>query len=370
MSPKKRAKTSDSDRKKLVEYVFNHDLSVAEACRLLGLKKRTGYDIATVYCKEKRIAAKKSSGRPKKFDESFESGIISFIQSKPDATLKELQQHLADHPLIYGGTASLSTINRIISKHKFSLKVLSKVPAARNTPRTISLRYDYIGRLLALSNKRKFYIDEMGCNMHTRRRFGRSKIGEPATITTPTQRGNNVSICACIGIDGVKHYRVKHLAYNTLEFIAFLDELYAKIDDPTDAVFIMDNARFHHARLVVDWFNDKRLTQEFVPPYSPMLNPIEECFSKIHQSICMARVSSERTLFSAIDDAFASVTASNCRGWFDHTIEYHGQCLRKQPILTKANQFCPDFEIEEVLEEEEDEDDESILSQDEIAMVR
>jgi transposase len=40
----------------------------------------------------------------------------------------------------------------------------------------------------------------------------------------------------------------------------------------------MDNARIHHASIVVNLFNlnGKRLI--FLPPYSPQLNPIEEVF--------------------------------------------------------------------------------------------
>lgn len=246
---------------------------------------------------------------------------------------------------------SLTTINRAITNRKLSLKKLAKVPIARNTPRTIRLRFDFVVILVALSGKKIFSIDEMGCNLHTRRNYGRSPVGQPAVISTPTQRGNNLSICAAIGVDGVRHYRTKIGAYNTGEFLIFLNELYPKIEEPTNAAFLMDNVKFHHSHVIKQWFEEKKIVQVFVPPYSPMLNPIEECFSKVHREICMARVSTANTLVAAVASAFSSVTAKNCRGWFEHTIAYNTQCLRKQPILVKADPRCPKFRVEDVADE-------------------
>ena len=40
----------------------------------------------------------------------------------------------------------------------------------------------------------------------------------------------------------------------------------------------MDNARIHHARSATEFLHEKNIKHIFLPPYSPELNPIENCF--------------------------------------------------------------------------------------------
>lgn len=43
----------------------------------------------------------------------------------------------------------------------------------------------------------------------------------------------------------------------------------------------MNNCRIHHSRFVIEAITDRGYKPLFMPPYSPFLNPIEECRSKI-----------------------------------------------------------------------------------------
>ena len=58
---------------------------------------------------------------------------------------------------------------------------------------------------------------------------------------------------------------------------------------------------------------------QFLPPYSPDLNPIEEAFSKVKSTI----KSYERTMDTSDTEtitlaAFASISESDCQGWINH----------------------------------------------------
>ncbi|KAJ4919775.1 hypothetical protein JOQ06_024645 [Pogonophryne albipinna] len=76
-------------------------------------------------------------------------------------------------------------------------------------------------------------------------------------------------------------------AYNTQRVLAFLDVLYDRLVPPEERdkvrsvhVVIWDNVAFHHSRDVRAWFEaHPHKAMEFLPPYSPFLNPIEEFFS-------------------------------------------------------------------------------------------
>ena len=49
----------------------------------------------------------------------------------------------------------------------------------------------------------------------------------------------------------------------------------------------LDNARYHHAKLVRDWLAQpgRRIKLHFVPPYCPHLNPIERLWGLMHKNV-------------------------------------------------------------------------------------
>lgn len=48
---------------------------------------------------------------------------------------------------------------------------------------------------------------------------------------------------------------------------------------------VMNNCRIHHSAFVVDAITKRGYRPLFMPPYSPFLNPIEECWSKVKKNI-------------------------------------------------------------------------------------
>lgn len=58
----------------------------------------------------------------------------------------------------------------------------------------------------------------------------------------------------------------------------------------------------------------------FLPAYSPDLNPIEHCWSKVKARLraLKPRTSEDLDLLEALVDAFATVTGHDIRGWFRH----------------------------------------------------
>jgi len=67
---------------------------------------------------------------------------------------------------------------------------------------------------------------------------------------------------------------------NSFTFSIFLENLFAWLEPNKKYVFILDNAGFHKTNIVKDLFDEHKgwITVEFIPPYSPELNPIETCW--------------------------------------------------------------------------------------------
>jgi len=89
--------------------------------------------------------------------------------------------------------------------------------------------------------------------------------------------------------DGLLVVRQERDQFNAVTCQAFLDQLdAASRKRGRQVVVIADNARFHHAKLHQQWRDDheRRFRLEFLPPYSPDLNPIERVW-KLTRRTCL-----------------------------------------------------------------------------------
>ena len=74
--------------------------------------------------------------------------------------------------------------------------------------------------------------------------------------------------------------------------------------------------RSHHAKAVKQVLHASGIRYLYLPPYSPDFNPIEKMWSKIKAYLRKAKVRTLPELPGAVEDAFSTVTTSDCLGWF------------------------------------------------------
>jgi transposase len=247
---------------------------------------------------------------------------LQFIQLKleenPCYTISDLKEMLREEQEI---SVSDSTITRATKHIHFTLKRILLVSEARNAVRTTELRREWVIRASAEPQDAMVFCDEAGFNLHTRCLFGRSKRGTPATLEVPANRGRNVSLCAAIGVGGVLHYAIQVGAFNTQLYVEFLRDLLAVLDQDArqrSFLLVMDNVRFHHSAAVQDLVAASSHRISYLPPYSPFLNPIENCFSKWKNSVRRSKFKTRETLIERIGEAAALITEENCLGWYQN----------------------------------------------------
>lgn len=75
--------------------------------------------------------------------------------------------------------------------------------------------------------------------------------------------------------------------FNALTFESFLKKLLSHRAKGKRMMLILDNARYHHAKLLKPFLHKHRriLKLVFLPPYSPNLNPIERVW-KLTRRLC------------------------------------------------------------------------------------
>lgn len=120
-----------------------------------------------------------------------------------------------------------------------------------------------------------------------------------------------------LGLDGLRALMTKQGGTDRAAFLAFLDEHLVPVLKPGDVV-VMDNLGAHHAGGVRERIEAAGAKVIYMPPYSPDLNPIELCWSKLKATLKALGARTVATLREMIEVAADFILAQDAAGWFAH----------------------------------------------------
>lgn len=131
------------------------------------------------------------------------------------------------------------------------------------------------------------------------------EIKDPVLLHAPTRR--SVGYFGAVRLrDGRFQYCRELDKFNGATFFAFMKDLRrTSIRSGRRVVVITDNAKYHHALLHKEWREKhiKNFTLDYLPPYSPELNPIERVW-KLTRRRCL-----HNRYFPQLDHVIAAVEA-------------------------------------------------------------
>ena len=161
------------------------------------------------------------------------------------------------------------------------------------------------------------FVDEMGSNLAMTRRYGRAAPGERVVEAVPGARGGTVSSTGALGLTGSSTGVRMPGEIDGDTMVFFVEELLA----PTlkrGEVVLLDNCPIHKQDEIEELIEARGAGVVFLPTYSPDLNPIELCWSKVKTRLRALKPRTPETLLDALVEAFATVTVHDIRGWFEH----------------------------------------------------
>ena len=159
------------------------------------------------------------------------------------------------------------------------------------------------------------FLDESGVNIDMIRRYGRAKGGKRVCDKSPVNTPTNTTLLSGIRINEVTARTSYRGGTTKGQFIKYIKETLCPILKRGECV-VMDNLGVHHSPEVKEAIEKVGANVLYLPPYSPDMHPIEKMWSKIKAFLRKVRASDLSTLYQAIDNAFASVSSDDCRGWF------------------------------------------------------
>ena len=234
--------------------------------------------------------------------------------------LREIRQELAEQT---GTDVNESTICRFLHVSGFTRQKMVTTAIQRSD----QLRCEYLCAMSLYQGHPELlvFVDETRTDRRdTMRNFAYSIRGQPAVVSKFTVRGQRVSAIVGISCDGILDFTTSESTNTSLSFQHYVEKALLPYLQPFNGVnarsiVILDNASIHHTSPVVNAIVSTGALVQFLPPYSPDLNPIEMAFAKV-KSVMKANetIWKDYDVETILIAALNTITKSDCEGWITH----------------------------------------------------
>lgn len=160
------------------------------------------------------------------------------------------------------------------------------------------------------------FIDEAGVNLSLTRLYGRAFKGERVVGFVPKNRGENVTMLGCLSLCGLSSLMTVNGAADGEVFLIFIRDFLCPTLEEGDIV-VLDNYSIHKGDRIKKLIEGCGARLVFLPPYSPDLNPIEKCWSKLKTLLRGFGARTRETLEAAITKAMTAITEKDAKAWFE-----------------------------------------------------
>lgn len=162
------------------------------------------------------------------------------------------------------------------------------------------------------------FIDESGAHLGFTRLCGRAAPGERVVEATSGYSGTHYTVIAALGLHAVTATWVLEEAMTREAFDVYVAQVLAPTLVAGDVLFL-DNLNVHKSEFARQQIEARGARLEFLPPYSPDLNPIEKCWAKIKTVLRRLKARTFEELVEALNAAFQTITPEDAQAWFAHS---------------------------------------------------
>ena len=157
-------------------------------------------------------------------------------------------------------------------------------------------------------------MDESGIQLNLTRLYGRARGGSRAVGSAPKNYGRQLNVLGVMSRRGVQASMTVVGSVDSVVMTVFVRQVLSAVVQTGDIV-VLDNLSVHKTSSVQREFARLGIELWYLPPYSPDLNPIEKCWSKVKTRLRRAKARDYETLNQELGIALSQVTESDARNW-------------------------------------------------------
>ena len=161
------------------------------------------------------------------------------------------------------------------------------------------------------------FLDESGTQTNLTRPYGWAPHDQRATESVPRRRGRNTTFIAALTWQGLLAPWTLEGAMDRQAFDTYITQVLVPTLRPGQIV-VLDNLSVHKSVTARRAIEAAGCSLEFLPPYSPDLNPLEHGFSKLKAILRRLKARTRDALLDAIALASDAITSDDAHGWFLH----------------------------------------------------
>lgn len=210
--------------------------------------------------------------------------LETYLVSHTLTTAKQVQDHISK---TYGKTYTLIGVTKLLHRMGFTYKKPKIVPGNVS----VVLQQEFLERYKSIKetvgkHDQIYFSDATHPTHNTKPSYGWIKKGKKNDVYIKSNTGRKrLNLLGAMNI-GNKHAVILEEETINAQAIIHLFEKMAKNQPHGKIYIILDNATYHHAKIVKNWLlNHPRFKPLFLPPYSPNLNLIERLWRFFHQKV-------------------------------------------------------------------------------------
>ena len=176
----------------------------------------------------------------------------------------------------FGVSVSTSTIHDVLTRRGWNRKVAKKITAERSEP----LRALFRAKSVFWHPQQIVFVDESASNERTGdRKYGWSPVSNPCHDYRYLKRDKRWSVLPALTLNGyLRDPLIIQGAVTKELFLEWMAHVLLPQLEP-GMILVLDNASIHHGVELSELCMSVGVRVEYLPPYSPDLNPIEQSFN-------------------------------------------------------------------------------------------
>jgi len=233
------------------------------------------------------VCVAKPRGGSRSILEDHAERILALVGEQPDRTLDELVAAMRKRRI----PGSRSALWRFLDRHDITFKKSLRA-AEQHRADVARARRRWIRQQGYLDTTRLVFIDETAVTINMVRLRGRCPRGERLISHVPQGAWKTITFVAALRHNKMVAPMVLDGPINGAAFVAYIEQCLVPTLKRGDIV-VIDNLPAHKVAGVKDAIEAAGATLQYLPQYSPDLNPIEMPFSKFK---AFMRKAAERTV--------------------------------------------------------------------------
>jgi len=298
------------------KYYFEHkgEQKVSDIIKLFKISNGSLYNWINKYTQD-TLADKKRYTKNSKYTPEIKCFIREYIIKHIDFDYKKLIILIKKK---YKLNISKSSLYDIIKHMSITRKKFKSMVVINNKTKTKQIK-QFKKQISKIPLNDIICIDETSIDTHTSSNYGWSIKGTKITKIHKQWR-SRYTIISAISNKQVIYNKIIKGSSNAIQFNEFLVNVINNLKSPK--YLLMDNARIHHAKLIVDYMKTTNHKIIYNVPCCPEYNPIELVFSKFKSLMRKKDNSIHSKIIKNIMNSFKKITRTDLTNFYNYSLNF------------------------------------------------